>query len=387
MAIASLIGTGGVVLFSILLGKKNKEKANKVFNTSFILIILTSLILTIVFLIFLTPILQFLGTNSQLFKYAKDYIQIIIIGTIFQSLAIGLNPFIRANGYPKTAMITMSVGAIINIILDYIFIVVLKLGIAYAAGATVIGQLCSATIIIFNLFLQKENCKIKIFKTKLDFNIIKLIFEYGMASFVVQAGGMVLNIVLNKSLIKYGGNRAVSSMGIINSIATMVILPVLGIMQGTQPIISYNYGAKKIKRAWNTLKISSIIATIAMIICYGLTLLYAKQIIGMFTKEIQLIDFTKKALTIWFLALPVVGYQIIGSSYFQAIGKYKVSTLLHLSRQILILLPLMIILGQIFGIEGVLYSSPISDVIATIIIFFVLNIEYKKALKQTNFLE
>lgn len=268
MAIASLIGAGGVVLFSMSLGEKKKEKANQAFNISIILLILTAIIFTGGFLLFLDPILKILGTNDQLFSYAKQYIQIIIFGTIFQNIALGLNSFIRADGYPKTAMFSMILGAIINIILDYIFIIVLKLGIASAAWATIIGQFCSAIFIIIKLMLDKENCKIQLFKTKIELNIVKIIFQYGFATFIVQIGGMILNVVLNKNLIKYGGNLAISSMGIINSIAQMVVLPVLGIMQGAQPIISYNYGAKKFKRVWDTLKFAILISTLIMIFLF-----------------------------------------------------------------------------------------------------------------------
>ncbi len=378
MAIASLVGAGGVVLFSIALGEKNKQKANQAFNTSFILLIIVAILFTSVFLIFLDSILSLFGTDIQLFQYAKEYIQVIIIGTIFQNIALGLNNFIRADGYPKTAMFSMIIGAIINIILDYIFIIIFKWGIASAAWATVIGQFCSAMFIIIKLSLNKENCKIKLFKTKLDINIIKTIFQYGLAAFIVQVGGMFLNIILNKKLIQYGGNLAVSGMGIINSLAQIVVLPVLGIMQGAQPIISYNYGAKNVKRSWDTLKVAVLMATLAMIVCFIITIISSKQTIELFTQDIRLIEFTQNALLIWFIALPIVGYQIIGASYFQAIGKYKISVGLHLLRQMIILTPMMIILGNFFQMNGVLASGPISDVISTIIITIALYIEKKK---------
>lgn len=383
MGIAILFGSGGSILFSINLGKKEEEKAKQMLGSSTMLLIISSILLTIFGLLFLKPLLTFFGAEGTLFEYSKQYISIILIGAIFQNIALGLNNFVRADGHPKTSMTTMLLGAIINIILDPIFIYVFKWGMFGAALATIIGQFFSSLWVI--LHFTSKRCTFKIEKKYLNFtfDIFKTISVYGLSAFIIQVAGSFVNIVLNKRLVQYGGDIAVSGMGIINSIATLLILPVLGLVQGAQPIISYNYGANNKKRILDTVKLSFVIATFIMIIGFAVTYLFTNSIIKVFNSENELVNFTSRAIKIWFLAVPIVGIQIVGSNYFQAIGKFKIAIFLNLSRQVLVLIPLILIFSEIWQIDGTLYAGPVSDIIAFIVTSSFFIYEYFKYYKNS----
>lgn len=378
MGIALLFGNGGSILFSIYLGKKEEENSKKMLGVSTSLLILSSLIVTIIGIIFLDPILKLFGAEGVLFDYSKQYILVILLGAIFQCIALGLNSFVRADGHPKTSMVTMLLGAIINIILDPIFIYVFKWGMAGAAIATIIGQFFSSLWVILHFISKRCTYKIEPNYMKIDWESFKLIFTYGLSAFIIQVAGSFVNIVLNKALVQYGGDVAVSGMGIINSITTLLILPVLGLVQGAQPIISYNYGARNKTRIMQTVKLSMIIATLIMIACSVIVNLFTYSLISIFNNEAELIDFTTYAIRIYFLAVPVVGMQIVGANYFQAIGKYKVSIFLNLSRQILILIPLILVFSHFWQINGVLYACPLSDFLAFVLTISFFLFEYFK---------
>ncbi len=378
MGIALLFGNGGSILFSIYLGKKEEENAKKMLGNSTSFIILSSFVLTIIGLIFLDPILRLFGAEDVLLDYSKQYILVILLGAIFQSLALGLNSFIRADGHPKTSMVTMLLGAIINIILDPIFIYAFRWGMAGAAIATITGQFFSSLWVILHFKSKRCTYQIEAKYMKVDWETFKLIFTYGLSAFIVQVSSSFVNIVLNKALVQYGGDIAISAMGIINSISTLLVLPVLGLVQGAQPIISYNYGAGNKKRIMKTVKLSMIMATLIMIACSIIANVFAHPLISIFNHETELIDFTTYAIRIYFLAVPVVGIQIVGANYFQAVGKYKVSVLLNLSRQILILVPLILLCSYFWQINGTLYACPISDFLAFVLTISCFLFEYFK---------
>lgn len=321
MGTAMLFGNGGAILFSTYLGQKKEKEAKQVLGNSTALLLISSITLTIIGLVFINPILRFLGAEGELFKYAKEYITVIIWGAAFQCISLGLNSFVRADGHPKTAMSTMILGSVIDVILDIVFIFVFKWGMFGAALSTIIGQMVSAIWVVCHFLSKRCTYKLELKNMKLDFKYVKLIIGYGTTSFIIQVAGSVVNIVLNKLLVKHGGDVAVSGMGIISSIATIVILPVLGLVQGAQPIISYNYGAGNKERIKETLKLNMIISTIMMIICYIITYMFTNSIIGIFNHEEELLTFTSRAIKIWFLALPVIGMQITCSNYFQCVRK------------------------------------------------------------------
>lgn len=382
MGIALLFGNGGSILFSIYLGKNEKEKSKKMLGVSTSLIIIGSLAITVIGIIFLDPILKFFGADGALFDYSKQYILVILLGAIFQCFALGLNNFVRADGHPRTAMTTMLLGAIINIILDPIFIYVFKWGMTGAALATITGQFFSSLWVL--LHFRTKRCTYKIEKKymKIDWESFKLIFTYGLSAAIVQMAGSIVSIVLNKSLVQYGGEIAVSGIGIINSISTLLILPILGLVQGAQPIISYNYGAGNKKRIMQTVKLSMIIATSIMIASFIIVNVFTTQLISIFNSETELINFTTYAIRIYFLAVPVIGIQIVGANYFQAVGKYKIAIFLNLCRQILILIPLILLLSHFWQINGILYACSASDFLSFVFTISLFLFEYFKYYKK-----
>lgn len=381
MGVAVLFGTGGSILFSTYLGEKREQEARKVLGTSTSLLIISAVVMTILGLIFADPVIRLLGASEQLFEYSKQYISIILIGAIFQNLSLGLNNFVRADGHPKTSMTTMLLGAIINIILDPIFIYGFHWGMYGAALATIIGQMCSSIWVIAHF--RGNNCTFKLEAKymKIDKHIAKRIFTLGISAFIVQVAGSLVSIVINRSLIVHGGDIAVSGMGIINSISTILILPVLGLVQGAQPIIAYNNGAKNKIRIVNTVKLCMIIATIIMIIGFIVINLFSVQLTRAFNSEPELLDFTSNGLKVWFMALPIIGLQIVGANYFQSVGKFKTAILLNMTRQILYLIPLVIILSNIWGIDGLLHAGPASDTLAFLTTMSFVIYEYHKHYK------
>jgi putative MATE family efflux protein len=376
MAFSMLIGIGGNTLVSIKLGQNKKEEAERVTGNSFILLILVSLLITIFGLMFLKPLLNLFGASPSNFQYAYDYMKIILIGAVFQAVGLGMNNFIRGEGSPTIAMKTMLIGAISNTILDPIFIFWFKMGVSGAALATIISQALSALWVMRYFFGGNSMLTIKkdYLKPKLD--ITKKIIAIGLGPFSMQLAGSMVTVLLNNSLKNYGGDLANSSMAVINSVAMMVMMPVFGINQGAQPIIGFNYGAEKYDRVKQTLKYAIIGATCITTVGFILTQLFPVPLYKMFiSKGGNLGEITKigvPGMRIYLAMFPIVGIQVVSSNYFQAIGKPKHAMLLSLSRQVLVLIPALIILPKIYGLTGVWLAGPLSDLIASIItVYFV----------------
>ena len=329
-------------------------------------------------LIFIEPLLKLLGANNELFEYARQYTVVILLGTVFQNISMGLNNFIRADGHPKTSMVTMLIGAIINIILDPIFIYIFHWGMYGAAIATVIGQIISSIWVILHFRSNRCNFKLELKFMKVDLHTARKILELGLSAFIIQIAGSLVAIVLNKQLLTHGGELAISGMGIISSISTLIVLPVLGLVQGAQPIIAYNNGAKNKSRIVKTVKSSMIIATVIMVLGFIAITLFSRQITSAFNNEQELLDFTSRGLRIWFFALPLIGLQIVGANYFQSVGKFKIAIFLNMSRQLLFLIPLIVIMSNIWGIDGLLYAGPVSDTISWIVTMSFVIHEYIK---------
>lgn len=385
MAVSILFGMGGSILFSIRLGQQKNDEAEKVLAVSALLLVLSAVIMTVFGLLFLEPMLVLFGAEAEVLPYAKDYMRIILIGAIFQNIGLGLNNFIRSAGHPKMAMGTMVIGAVVNIILDPILIYMLNMGMAGAALATIIGQACSAIWVWFFFLGKKGTIKFHFKYVSLNPHYVFQIIAYGTSAFLIQVASSLLNIILNKSLVKYGSlseaytsTIAISGMGIVNSLITLFVLPIIGINQGSQPIISYNYGANKMDRVRKTLFLSMISATILINIGYIITRLYPAALIKMFNDDPLLLSFTEIALKRWLFCLPIVGIQIVGANYFQAIGKVKQAIFLSMSRQILFLIPLVLILPTFMGLEGILFATPIADGASVVITALLLFIELRK---------
>ncbi len=372
LSIGILFGQGGATLFSMSLGAKKYENAEKALGNSFFMLLTVGFLYMLFGQIFLVPLLSLFGTSETIMPYAVEYMRYIFFGAIFQVTSMGLNNFIRADGNPKLAMYTMFFGAGTNIILDPIFIYGFKMGMAGAAIATVISQFLSFVWVVSYFFSKKSKIKLILENIKPEFSIVTKIISLGLPGFSLQLASSLLNLVLNKNLLLYGGDIAISGMGVINSIQTMIIMPIIGLNQGVQPIISFNFGAEKYDRVKTAAKLAVKVATIIITIGYIVTRLFPVQIISLFNREPELLKFGKSAIFAWFLCLPVVGFQIIGSSFFQAIGRPKIAMFLTLTRQVIFLLPAIIIFSSIWGIAGLVYAAPFADSMSFILtgIFF-----------------
>lgn len=367
MAFGMLIGIGAAALISIRLGQQKKAEAEKILGNAFTLIVIIMISFIVLSLIFLEPMLKIFGASDVTLPYAKDYGYIILLGSILQNLGLGLNGIIRSEGNPKVAMLTMLIGAITNIVLDPIFIFTFGLGVKGAAIATVIGQGLSAIWVVFYFTKGKSVLKLKVNYMKLDMKIIKETFSIGMSPFFMQLAASLVTVISNNALATYGGDVAVGAMGVISSVSMLILMPIFGINQGAQPIIGYNYGAESYDRVKKALKYAIIAATTITTIGFLSIQLFAPQIIKLFNKNPQLVSIGTKGLKTFMFMLPVSGFQIVSTNYFQAVGKAKVAMFLSLSRQVITLIPLLIIIPPIFGLNGVWYCGPTSDFIAFVI--------------------
>ncbi len=378
MGLALMFGAGGATLFSIRLGEKDREGAEKILGNSIMMIFLTSFLFMIFALLNLEKLLWLFGARENSMPYAVEYMRIILYASVLQGPSVGCNHFMRADGSPKTAMVSMFIGAGFNIIFDYVFIYIFDMGMTGAALATIGGQGLSAIWGISYFISKRSNMKLRWKYMKLKLNRVGTIVLAGLPSFTNQISGSLLNLVLNNSLRIYGGDVAIGGMGAISSLQQLLVLPTIGISHGAQPIIGYNRGAGNYHRIKETLGKAIGAATVVALIGFTATRLFPGTLIGFFGKEKEFLEFGTKAIRIWMLMLPVMGIQIIGSLYFQAVGRPKISLVLTLSRQILILVPMILILSKLFGMNGILSAAPISDAIAFLITGIFLLIELKR---------
>lgn len=369
MAFSMLIGLGATALISIRLGEGRQEEAEQIMSNAFGMLILISLLLTVSGLVFLDPLIRLLGASEAVLPYSRDYLSIILYGGIFQAIGFGLNHMIRAQGNPKTAMATMLIGAITNTILDPIFIFVLGWGIKGAAFATVISQIISAVWVV-TFFLQgKGQLHLDIRNAyKIKWSVVLQIISIGFAPFAMQLAASLLNLILNQSLAFYGGDLAISAMGIVFSVNTLFMMPIFGINQGSQPIIGFNYGAKQYRRVKETLFYAIGGATIIVTLGFLATRFIPVQLVSLFGRhDPELMDLGVQAMRTVMVMFPIIGYQVVGANYFQAVGKPKKAAFLSLSRQVLLLIPLLLILPRMWGLMGVFLAFPVSDIGSTIL--------------------
>jgi putative MATE family efflux protein len=378
MGIALMFGAGGAALFSIHLGEKDREGAEKILGNAIAMIFLTSFLFMVIALWNLKGLLTLFGASDESMPYAMEYMRIILYASVLQGPSVGCNHFMRADGSPRSAMISMFIGAGFNIVFDYILIYIFDMGMTGAALATIGGQGLSALWGITYFLTKRSNMKLRLRNMRLQFGLIKNIAMAGVPSFVNQISGSLLNLILNNRLRYYGGDVAIGGMGAINSLQQLMVLPTIGISHGAQPIIGYNRGAGNYRRIKETLGKAILAATVIAVLGFTATRLIPGLLIGAFGKEEGFRSFGTMAIKIWMLLLPVIGTQIIGSLYFQAIGKPKISLLLTMTRQMLILIPMILILPNFFGLKGILYSAPISDFISFSITLSFLLIEIRR---------
>ena len=362
MAVSLLIGVGATALISLKLGEQKKEEAEKVAGNAMTMLILLPAVLAVLFLLFTEPVLIAFGASTAVLPYARDFTQIIMLGSVFGSISMGMNNFIRAEGNPKMSMYTQILGAVVSIALNYVFIFIFHWGIKGSAFATILAQLVSAIWVLSYFFTGRSLVKIRWKNLRPTWPVLGSIMAIGFAPFAMQVASSIQQLILNKTLMFYGGDMALAAIGIVMSISTLLFMPVLGLSQGAQPIIGYNYGARQYNRVRETWKMGVLAGTGIAVAGYLAIHIWPVQLVELFSKgDTALTAMTVHAMIIFFALLPVLGFQITSSIYFQAVGKAKQAAVLSLSRQFLIFIPLLLILPHFWGIDGVWRTAPISD--------------------------
>ena len=377
-AFGTLVGAGAAVMLSVLLGQKNYKAANKVLGNVVSLNIIIGLIFMAAALIFIDPILYFFGASENTLPYAKEYITIILIGNVITHVYFGLNAAMRSSGFPKKAMALTIFTVVFNTLLDPIFIFVFDMGIAGAAWATVIAQTV-AMIIVLKHFSDKERAfhfEKGIFK--LDMRVAKDSLAIGMGPFLMNAAACLVTLFINQQLRDYSGDLGIGAYGICNRLIFMFIMICMGLNQGMQPIAGYNYGAKQYSRVKEVFWMTAKLGTIVTCICFIIGMFFPRVAVGIFTHDEALMEMASHGLRILVLGFPIVGFQMIGTNFFQCLGMVKKSVILSLSRQILFLLPLLYALPLWHDASGVWMSFPVSDVLSAALTAILLRRLFKK---------
>ena len=383
-AFSAFAGMGGAPLASIELGKKDIRKAEQILGNSAGMIVLFSIVLTIGFSIFKTPVLYAFGASEVTIGYAKSYIGIYLVGTIFVQIAVGLNTFISGQGESKVAMLSVVIGALLNICLDPVLIFVLDMGVKGAALATVVSQAVSAAWVIRFLTSKRSSMKLKTEHMRLKKEIVVRIAGLGVSPFIMQSTESMVGITLNSGLQNYGGDLYVGTMSIMTSIMQLILIPVQGISQGVQPIISYCYGAgdkDRVKGTFTRLLISGLLGTL---ILGGVAVLAPGVYAGIFTSNDELIRLTCQVMPVYFLGITIFGLQSACQSTFLALGQAKVSLFIALLRKVILLIPLAVIFPKFMGVMGVYRAEPVADVISVVTTCVLFVLTMRKVLRDMD---
>ncbi|MDO4467826.1 MAG: MATE family efflux transporter [Bacillota bacterium] len=385
MAFTQLVGTGGAPLCAIRLGEKRQDKAEQIMTTSFVMLLTLGLVLTLIIEVFAQPLLVLFGANSETLLLASRYIRIYAIGNIFVMITLGMNAYINTQGFAKFGMATVLIGAILNIILDPIFIFVFNMGVSGAALATILAQCVSALWVLKFLFGKKSTIHMRKEYVKVDPKICIAIMSLGISPFVMQSTESLLQISFNNQLLNYGGNIAVATMAILLSLQQFVTLPLQGLCQGAQPIMSYNYGAKNFERVRNTFKLVFFLCLGLSFVCTGTVLIFSKTFVSIFASDPMTVKFASWAIRIYLVGMLTFGMQIACQQSFMALGQAKISLSMALLRKVILLIPLIYILPIIMGTSSmaislsqpiasmvydsgrcfsVLFAEPVSDILA-----------------------
>ena len=377
-AFGTLVGAGAATMLSVLLGQKNYKAANKVLGNVVTLNTIIGLVFMAIALIFIDPILYFFGASENTLPYAKEYITIILIGNVITHLYFGLNAAMRSSGNPKKAMALTIFTVVFNTILDPIFIFWLDMGISGAAWATVISQTVAMFIVIAHFNDRKKPFHFEKGIFRLDTRVAKDSLSIGMGPFLMNAAACLVTLFINQQLRSHSGDLGIGAYGICNRFIFMFIMICMGLNQGMQPIAGYNYGARQYSRVkevfWKTARIAMVMTTI----CFIFGMFFPRAAAGIFTHDEELLALSARALRITTIAFPIVGFQMIATNFFQSLGMVRKSIILSLSRQILFLLPLLYILPNWIGPDGVWASFPIADSIATVMTIIMLGKLFKK---------
>lgn len=377
-AFGSLVGAGAATLLSIRMGQKDYKTANIILGNELTLNVIFGVGFSVIAITFLDPILYFFGASDVTIPFARDFMHVILLGNVITHLYLGLNGMLRSSGRPEKAMHATIATVLINLILNPLFIFVFEWGIKGSAWATVISQ----TIMLLwqlKLFSNKDNfIYIQKKNFKLQKQIIKDSLSIGLSPFLMNAVSCLIVIVINQGLIRTGGDLAVGAYGIVNRIAFLFIMVVMGLNQGMQPIAGYNFGAKHYDRVNEVLKKSIILATCVTTFGFLVVYFFPEAIARMFTSDKALIDLSVNGLHIVFMTYPIIGFQMVTANFFQSIGMVGKAIFMSLSRQLLFLLPFLLIFPHIWGINGVWYSMPAADIVSSIVAAFILILHFRK---------
>lgn len=381
-ALGMLIGAGSATRVSIVMGQNNKRGAEIILGNSIQLTVLIGITYITLFAIFLDPILRLFGASPNSLPYAREFLLWVLPGMVLMNLTFSYNNVMRATGYPGKAMYTNMIGAVMNAILAPLFLFGFHWGIKGAAIATDISMLVTAFFVMSHFFQKKSSLHFVKGTFKFNWPVIKSILYIGMAPFLINVAGSAINAIVNNSLLKYGGDDAIAAVVVFNRFVTIFVFIVIGICQGMQPILGYNYGARKFDRLFGTLRLAIISAVTFTTLGSLIGALNPRFIASMFMQDQQQIDCAVNCLRITTMSFWIVGFQIVGTNFFQSLGMAGKAVFLSLTRQIIFMIPLLLILPHYFGLNGVWSCYPICDVIASVVTAFMLISQIKK-IKRT----
>lgn len=386
-AFASLYGMGGAPLCSMARGKKDYEKARRIMQDAFWMLVITGILLTIVGFLIEKPLLYALGASDVTYPYASAYLKIYFIGNLFVMIGLGMNPFVNAQGFGTTGMVTVGLGALINILLDPLFIFVFHLGVQGAAAATVLSQLASAIWVVLFLMGKKPMLRLSLRWQMPDWNLVRQIVTLGMANFIVNFTNSLVQVVCNRQLQVYGGDLYVGVMTVLTSVRDVATMVVHGITSGAQPVISFNYGAGLKARVKRGIRFMTVVCIVYTCIVWVLTLAFPEVFIRMFNSEADLVAAAVPSMHLYFFGFCFMALQFAGQSTFQALGEARYAITFSIFRKVVIVVPLTILLPLIpaLGLKGVFIAEPISNVVGGCACFFTMLavVWFKKLKEQT----
>ncbi len=377
-AFGSLVGVGASTLISVKLGQKDYQTAQRVLGNVLVLNILLGVAFTVVVMPFLDPILYFFGGSDETVPYARDYMEVILLGNAVTHLYLGLNSVLRSAGHPQKAMYATIATVVINTILDPLFIYGLEMGIRGAAVATILAQIIA---LVWQLKLFSDRSELLHFHKGIFRLKRKIVFDslaIGMSPFLMNVAACFIVILINQGLKRHGGDLAIGAFGIVNRLVYVVVMIVMGLNQGMQPIAGYNYGARLYPRVTKVLKLTIVYATIVTTVGFAVGMAIPRVVVGIFTSDAELINLSARGLRIIIMFFPIIGFQMVTANFFQSIGMAGKAIFLSLSRQLLILLPCLLILPRFWGAEGVWYSMPVSDFLASVVAALMLWWQFRK---------
>lgn len=386
-AFASLYGMGGAPLCSMARGKKDYEKARRIMQDAFWMLVITGILLTIVGFLIEKPLLYALGASEVTYPYASSYLKIYLLGNLFVMIGLGMNPFVNSQGFGTIGMVTVGLGAVINIVLDPLFIFVFHLGVQGAATATVLSQLASAIWVLLFLTGKKPMLRLSLRWQMPDWNLVRQIVTLGMANFIVNFTNSLVQVVCNRQLQVYGGDLYVGVMTVLTSVRDVATMVVHGITSGAQPVISFNYGAGLKARVKRGIRFMTVVCIVYTCIVWVLTLAFPEVFIHMFNSEPDLVAAAVPSMHLYFFGFCFMALQFAGQSTFQALGEARYAITFSIFRKVVIVVPLTILLPLIpaLGLKGVFIAEPISNVVGGCACFFTMLavVWFKKLKEQT----